>query len=101
MTGFNWTDTAAEIAQLAASADAIELAGCREVADMVERCDDQAADFYSVYFHFTPEWDNDPNGMRGMMCVADRGTLAEARAFADEQAARWSLPINDFASAAP
>ncbi len=31
------------------------------------------------------------------MCIADRSTLREAMDFADEQAARWSLPINNIA----
>lgn len=98
-SSYNWTETAAEIAKLAVGADAIELAGCRDVGDFVERCDNEQADFFSVYFHFSPEWENDPNQMRGAMIIADRDTLAEARAFADEQAARWSLPVNDFAIA--
>lgn len=102
MRSYKWTDTDAEIARLAGyGPDGLELAGCREVGDGVERCDDEQADFYSAYFHFTPQPEADQSAHRGAFCIADRDTLDEARAFAEEQAARWSLPVNDFVSAAP
>ncbi|MET1756469.1 hypothetical protein ABVV53_13580 [Novosphingobium sp. RD2P27] len=35
----HWTEEAGEIANLARAADAIEVAGCREIEGAVERCD--------------------------------------------------------------
>lgn len=96
---YHWTDNAAEIEALAKQADAIEVAGCADYGDVIERCDGEPADFYSVYFHFTPKWDNDPNGLQGAMCIADRDTVGEARALAVVLGAQYLLPVNDYAGA--
>ncbi|KPL67385.1 hypothetical protein SZ64_04260 [Erythrobacter sp. SG61-1L] len=93
---YNWTEEEAEIARLGAIADAIEVAGCRDLGDGVERCDGEPGDMWSVYFHFTPEWANDPNELRGAMCIADRNTLKEAESYAAQLAARFTLPVNLF-----
>lgn len=94
---YHWTETADEIASLGPKADALELAGCRDLGDAVERCDDEAANFYSVYFHFPHHWENDPNGLAGAICIADRDTLEDAKAYADELASRYGLKVNNFA----
>lgn len=95
---YHWTEDAAEIASLAPMADAIEVAGCVDAGDCVERCDGEESDMFSVYLHFTPEWPSDPNGLAGALCIADRNTLAEALAFAAELSAAYGLAINNFAS---
>lgn len=101
MAQYHWTEESAEIERLGAMADAVEVAGCRSLDGVdIERCDSEQADLFSVYFHFTPEWENDPNDLAGAMCVADRNTLEEARAFAANLAARFGLPVNDFAGEA-
>ncbi|QZP06770.1 hypothetical protein [Caenibius sp. WL] len=93
---YNWTETDGEIATLALTADALEIAGCRDLGDFTERCDGERADMFSVYFHFTPI---SPNDLQGAVCIADRDTLDEARALARELAERHELPVHDFARA--
>ncbi|WP_147395499.1 hypothetical protein [Altericroceibacterium spongiae] len=90
----NWTETDAELTYLGKLADAIEVAGCVQFDDCVERVDNKDAQFYSVYFHYTPEWPGDPTGLAGAMCIADRNTLYEAKSFAQELANHFELPIN-------
>lgn len=97
MSTYHWTEEATEIATLAKRADAIEIAGCTDDGDTTERVSDgDGADFWSVYFHFTPEWQGDPNGLAGAMCIADRDTLEEARAYAAELSALYSLPVGEY-----
>lgn len=97
---YHWTDDAAEIAELGAKADAIEVAGCRDLGDGAERCDGEpGADMWSVYFHFSPEWSNDPNELLGALCIADRDSVQEARDFAAGLAALWGIPVHDYAGA--
>ncbi|AMB85583.1 hypothetical protein AWM79_09850 [Pseudomonas agarici] len=73
--------------------------GCREVEGAVEHCDDGVGDFYSVYLHFDPEWQDDPIGLHGVTCIADCPTFREALDFAEEQAARWLFSIKPGSSA--
>lgn len=94
---YHWTLEVAEIAEQVQHSDSIEIAACVNVGDDIERTTDGPADFYSVYLQSDPKWHDDPSGNEGAFCIADRDTLDEARAFAAELAARWSLPINDFA----
>lgn len=94
---YHWTEETADIAALGATADAIEVAGCRDLGDSIERCDGESADLFSVYFHFSPEWSADPNELRGALCIADRDQVDEARAFASELAQRFDLAIHDYA----
>jgi hypothetical protein len=97
---YRWTDRATAIAEIARRSDGIEIAACRDLGEATERLDPhdpEPADFYSVYLHFDPEWDDDPNGLRGAVCIADRQTLREALDFAEDLAARWSLPVTNFA----
>ena len=96
-----WTETDDEIASLASKADAVEVAACIDEGSAIERtCSADPADLCSVYLHFTPEWTGDPNGLGGAICIADRDTLAQARAFALEVATRGRtggpLPVNDY-----
>lgn len=95
---YHWTDTPGEIARLGALADAVELSGCADLGDAVERCDGAAgADLWSVYYHFpAPPDDAPPDALRGALCIADRDTPADARAFADELAKRFNIPVHDF-----
>ncbi|MES2903305.1 MAG: hypothetical protein V4696_03890 [Pseudomonadota bacterium] len=83
-----------------ATADALEIAGCVDLGDCVERVaemgersgervDDQpGATFWSVYI-----WREG----QGADCIADRSTAEEARAFAAKIAAERKLPIHDWA----
>ena len=97
MSAYHWTESKAEIARLIGLADALEIAPCRDCGSgEIERCDGDKADLFSVYFHFTPDWDGDPNELAGALCIADRATLAEAQNFADALSQRSGLPINDF-----
>lgn len=96
---YRWTTEEAEIAELGKTADAIEIAPCSDLGDSVERCDGGGGPvhMWSVYYHFSPEWKDDPNELRGAFCIADRDTLEEAEAFARELSERFGgLPINLF-----
>lgn len=97
MATYDWTEEGAEIARLASQADAIEIAGCTDDGDTTERVSDGVgADFWSVYFHFTPEWPADPNGLAGAMCIADRDTLEQARAYAAKLSAAHGLTVTEY-----
>lgn len=97
MATYEWTEESAELARLASQADAIEIAGCTDDGDATERVSDGVgADFWSVYFHFTPEWPADPNELAGAMCIADRDTLEQARTYAAELSAAHGLPIGEY-----
>lgn len=92
----HWTEEAGELERLGHLADAIELAGCVDLGDAVERCDGGGADLWSVYFHFPAPPGPDPDALRGVLCIADRDTIKEARAYGQELAARFALPVHDF-----
>lgn len=93
----HWTESADEIDSLAKRADAIEWSGCMISGGDVERCDNgESPDFFSVFLHFTPQWDRDPNALAGALCIADRDTMTDALAFADDLAKRYGLPIYDY-----
>ena len=73
MATYHWTEESAEIEVLAKQADAIEIAGCTDDGDITERVSDGVgADFWSVYFHFTPEWPADPNGLAAAKALAEK-----------------------------
>lgn len=97
MATYHWTEESAEIEALAKQADAIEIAGCTDDGDSTERVSNgEGAHFWSVYFHFTPEWPHDPNNLVGAMCIADRDTLEQARAYAAELSAAHGLSVKEF-----
>lgn len=98
MSLVQWTECEAEIARLGALADAIEIAACIENGGYMERVDSaDGADVVSVYLHFpAPGPGASPDALCGVLCVSDRFTVADAKAHADELAARFSLPIHDF-----
>lgn len=92
----HWTEEPAQIEALAKLADAIELAPCRTDGADTEQCSAEQAQFFSVYLHFSPDNDSDPNTMRGSLCIADRPNIEDAREWATKLAENTDLPINDF-----
>lgn len=72
-----------------AGVDALEIAGCADLGDAVERVEDaDEADLFSVYVHRPGE---------GAECIADRDTLEAAVALAERLAAdRGGLTVHHF-----
>ena len=83
MTNQTWTDTTFD----PAGVDAVEIAGCIDLGDAIERVDSgDGATLFSVYVHRTGQ---------GAECVADRNTAEEARAYGERLAGRLGVPVVD------
>ncbi|WP_417615258.1 hypothetical protein [Parasphingorhabdus sp.] len=91
MSGHHWTDTAANIDRVARLADKIEIEACCDADGVIERCDPEQAELYSVYFHYAPH--GEPDALQGVECIADRGSEGEARALAVTLSAQFGLPV--------
>lgn len=75
--------------------DALEVHGVRDVSDdgdgtWMEACDDDQAEFWSVYGHYRPT-----NDHVGLECITDgpAGNQAAAIAIAEYLGKLWGLPV--------
>ena len=83
--------------------DCIEVAGCIDLGDSIERAMGQAdgeredghpsPDFYSVYIHKPHDW---PGWEGGVQCIADRNTHREAIGLARTFGRLYSVPVSDY-----
>lgn len=88
---FYFDDDPAALGNTLAISDTVEVHPCAVVEDSggeyVEQIDsDDTADMFSVYAHFDPA----KSPLRGIECLADFATRAEAEAYA----ATLGLPVN-------
>lgn len=93
---YHWTNDETETLHVANEAGWIELAGVIDDGADCERVPFDQAHFFSVYVGGTDRWEEDPTGLYGALCVANRDTLPEARAYAESLASRFALEIREF-----